>query len=304
MVIKRGTPVVLADGEVFYSVPECEIHSDRRECRGEAKRLIVVNDVPEVVVIPQQSGAAIRDLYELPSTVDLFRDSETPHDQKIGSDEIVDLGDGNVFITRATEGLKIKVNNQLFTETDGVASSMTGSQIAKLVFPCARNPTVKKLTSDGKIEIALNQTVEIANCDEFRVIRPDVNAGFQKNRIDRELAALRAGGARVTLVTEPQAAVIYHDVPIEKSNVTTTTDVLVPIPPGYPAGIPDNAFLPEGSPLINSTVGAVQEVQEFKGKRWQKKSVHPYQGANGVPWDANIHGFHTYHSEILCWLHA
>lgn len=303
-VIGEGEKVDLNEGDVFYSIPKCEVRQKRNKCEATPKRLVVVDDRWEVVIAPEQTGQSIRDLFNLRGDVDLFRDTESPNDMKVEPAESANLNDGSVFITRSASGLKIAVNNQFFTEADGVKNRMTGAEIAKLVFPGANCPTVRKITPDGKVEVLLNQAIDIEPCDEFRVIRRDVNAGFQAIRIERELSLLREGGANVSMIGGPRPAVIYHDVPTEKGGAESSTDVLVLIPSGYPAGIPDNAYLPEGSPLLKSTVGAVQEIAEFDGTRWQKKSLHPYIEPKGVRWDQNSHGFHTYYDEILSWLNG
>ena len=46
-----------------------------------------------------------------------------------------------------------------------------------------------------------------------------------------ELEQLRSAGLRVSLITEPIEAVIYHDLRTCPGDSGTTTDVLVPVPP-------------------------------------------------------------------------
>jgi len=82
-----------------------------------------------------------------------------------------------------------------------------------------------------------------------------------------------------------------------------TTDVLVKVPNGYPGGIIDNVFLPDGSPLLGCTPGSSQQTEVIDGHSWTQKSLHPHAG-KGVPWDKDKHGFHTYYCEGLNWLHA
>jgi hypothetical protein len=96
--------------------------------------------------------------------------------------------------------------------------------------------------------------------------------------------------------------VIYHDVPVRAGLPVSATDVLVRVPSGYPGGIIDNAFLPEGSPLLNCTPGGEQQVESFDGRSWKQKSIHPYTGS--VAWNKDRHGFHTYYAEMVSWLHA
>lgn len=297
-IILPGTEVDLANGEVFYSVPRCEVGDHREPCGAPPKRLVVVDDCPEIVVRSEQTGKSIRELFGLKCEVDLFRDLESPNDRKVEPDEAVDLDEGNVFYTRGAGGLKITVNNQVFREGDGVRKEMTGAEIAKLVFPNVQNPVVKKIAPGEKEEIPLNKTIPIQDCDEFRVIRPDVIAGFQSGRVERELQLLREGGASVTLLAG-ENAVIFHGVPTSGDGVS---DVLVTIPSAYPASMLDNAYLPSDSPLLKTAPGAEQDVAEFDGRKWRKKSVHPHSDKNNNPWDQNSHGLHTYYGNLLSWL--
>lgn len=303
-VIPRGAEVDLAEGSVFYSLPECEVKPDRGACHAGAKHVLTVDDRPATVLRLRQTARSIRDLFTIPSDHDLFVDLESPTDGAIGDPDEVDLADGNVFITRRHKGLTITVNNQKFTTRDGVKKRMTGRQIAALVFPDAPEPKVKKVVGSTKEDVPLDKEIDIHDCDEFRVIRSDVNAGFQASRIDREIGLLVARGVDVSVAKATPSAVVYHGLSVTRGTADYVTDVLVLIPDAYPAGAPDNAFLPADSPLLGMTVGAQQETMLVEGKPWVKKSVHPYLGANGIRWDQRIHGFHTYYNEVLSWLHA
>lgn len=81
-----------------------------------------------------------------------------------------------------------------------------------------------------------------------------------------------------------------------------TTDVLVPVPAGYPAAMLDLAYLPEGSALIGRVKGAPQTTINAGGRVWRQISYHPHNGGGGPPWNPNVHGFHTYIDELLTWL--
>ena len=301
-ILKKGEKVDLGKGSVFYSIPKCDAEVSRPACKSEPKILTVVDDNPEIVITANQTGQSLRELHRVPRDNDLFRDLESPQDQRVAPKDKVDLKDGNVFITRAGAGLRIKVNNQVFTEADGVTATMTGAAIAKLVYPNAPNPRVKETTPGDKAEIPLNQTVSIENCDSFRVFRKGVVAGFQANRLEAELEILRTGGGKVTLVESDRPVVIYHDVPYSLKGKEGVTDVLLPIPSGYPARMLDNAYLPSDCPILGAAPGATQEQMTANGQNWQKKSVHPHASNGGNPWDQNIHGIHTYYGEILSWL--
>ena len=291
----------LAEGTVFYSMPACEL-KPHPGCSESPKRIVVVDDCWEVVVKPEQSGRSIKELFSLPGEVELVRDLESPVDELVGDETAVDLADGEVFRTRKRcDLLAIIVNKKKFTTVDGVKPVMTGREIAALVYEKPEDTCVLQVKDGKETEVGLDQAVRIHDCDEFKVIRKNVNAGFQPSRIDRELDSLRANGVKVTLLTEPAPAVIYHEVPTRPGCSPPTSDVLVKVPGGYPAAFLDNAFLPDGSPLQGRVPGGVQHTETFGDRVWRQVSIHPHSG-NGVAWNKDRHGFHTYYDEILSWL--
>lgn len=125
-------------------------------------------------------------------------------------------------------------------------------------------------------------------------------------RIERELATLREGGQAATLIAAPRACVLYHSVPSSGGSLglPAETDVIVPVPGGYPASRIDLAGLPAGSPLLPRVAGGCnsQGMLELDGRRWQLASYHPYSGADGTGWNQMVHGFHTYFDHVLAWL--
>ena len=296
----------LAEGTVFYSVPACEV-KPRPGCDAPAKRAVDVDDRWEVVTKADQMGREIRDLFGLSEEIELLMDFKSPDDEVIGDDTAVDLREGEVFRTRKRKNLlTIIVNKKKFNSTQGVKPEMTGMEIAALVYDKPENTVVSQINKDGtETEIALGNTVKIHECgkpDEFKVIRKDVNAGFQANRIDRELVQLRENGVTVTLLAEPVPAVVYHGVPLKPGHPVGSSDVLVKVPGGYPAAFIDCAYLPEGSPLQGRIPGGFQGIETIGGRRWQLVSIHPYTG-NGTAWNKDRHGFHTYYDEMLSWLY-
>ena len=302
-VMPQTGSINLGLGNVFYTEPKCDV-PDRPVCEAPPKLGYTVNDLWEIVLRPQQTGKTLRDLFGLPDDAELLRDLHSPDDQLVGDSDSAEFGNGCVFRTRkAVRQLTIIVNKVRFSEADGVKPRMTGLEIATLVEKDqAKNTTVEEI-KPKMANVPLTEEVAIENCEEFKVIRGNINAGFQADRLARELELLRAGGASVTLVTEPVGAVIYHDVPVRGDFPIKTTDVLVKIPAGYPAGIIDNAFLPSDSPILTLTHGSPQQVEVIAGRSWRQKSIHPHAGA-GIAWDKNRHGFHTYFSEVQNWLHA
>jgi hypothetical protein len=83
------------------------------------------------------------------------------------------------------------------------------------------------------------------------------------------------------------------------------TDVLVPVPPGYPTGMIDMPALPADSPLTAHVVGGnnPQATIEVEGVIWKVLSYHPYTNGGGPPWNAMKHGFHDYYNHLYVWLH-
>ncbi len=125
-------------------------------------------------------------------------------------------------------------------------------------------------------------------------------------RIERELALLHEGGQIADLFTEGRAVVLYRQVPTGglAIGLPSTEDVVVPVPPGYPANMIDLAGLPVGSPFLGRARGSQnnQGVILVAGRQWQLASYHPHNGGGGPPWDQIRHGFHTYLDQIIAWL--
>jgi hypothetical protein len=125
-------------------------------------------------------------------------------------------------------------------------------------------------------------------------------------RISRELGSLREGGLVVEYHADGRPVVVYHDVPTAglRFGLPEVTDVLVPVPPGYPAALIDLAGLPVGSPFLPLVRGGGnnQGILTVNGRTWQLASYHPHNGGGGAPWNQNKHGFHTYLDHLIAWL--
>ena len=122
-------------------------------------------------------------------------------------------------------------------------------------------------------------------------------------RIHLELARLKEGGQEAALVTADRDYIQYQAVPT--AGEPSETDVLVPVPGGYPAGMIDLAGLPTGSPLLSRVMGGSNPqgaVTTPDGRHWTLASYHPHQGGGGPKWDPMEHGFHTYIDHLLSWL--
>jgi hypothetical protein len=127
-------------------------------------------------------------------------------------------------------------------------------------------------------------------------------------RIESELAQLRERGLGVDFFPDPpRPAVIYRSVPTdgESRGLPGETDVVVPVPSGYAAGMIDLAGLEVGSPFFTLVKGGnnCQGVIEVDGRSWHLASYHPHNGGGGPPWNANKHGFHTYYDYLVSWMY-
>lgn len=131
---------------------------------------------------------------------------------------------------------------------------------------------------------------------------------MNRERIERELACLRNGGQIAELFTDGRAVVLYRDVPTGGAGLglPPITDVIVPVPSGYPAALIDLAGLPIDSPFLPRVKGGRnnQGSLTVASRQWQLASYHPHNGGGGPPWDQTRHGFHTYIDHLISWLHC
>ena len=231
----------------------------------------------------------------------LVRDLKSPNDVVIDYAEAIPFVAGPVFVTREPEStLRITVNHRTFTDDDGVKEQMTGLAIAALVYP--ENPRKTKVQLGERV-IGHDEEITIEGCESFDVVRCDVKGGFELSRVQREVELLREGGANITVLESPTPAIIYHNLKTRPGCDPSQSDVLVPIPSGYPSEI-DWAYLPQSSPLIGRVQGSPQNHHiEALGTTWRQISYHPHRGGGAPPFNPTKHGFHTYVSEVLSWLH-
>lgn len=302
VVLPDDGEVDLAEGNVFYRLERCGVQP-RGACREAAKLAFVMNDRAEVTTRANQTGRTLRELFGLPPHARLYRDVEGPADDEIPAAAAARFVDGPVFYSREVHAeLKITVNSRVFSEHNGVRPEMTGLQVATLVYPENPQNTRVHLVSEGNREVPLAETLKIRGCEVFDVVRKEVTGGFERTRLDRELDDLRAGGLAVTLVESP-GAVVYHGLRTAAGAPVGATDVLVPVPGGYPGQMIDWAYLPQNSPLIGRVKGSPQGHKlDALGKVWQQISYHPHNGGGGPPWNPALHGFHTYLGELVSWL--
>ncbi len=93
------SPLDLAQGNVFRTSTSCE---RRRHVTVDAlpKLAFVVDDRWEITVQPNQTGQSVRGLLNVPPSLVLLRDHESPHDEPIDDHEQVAFAAGPVYITR------------------------------------------------------------------------------------------------------------------------------------------------------------------------------------------------------------
>lgn len=301
--IEDDAIVDLAEGNVFYTIARCD-YRPRGGCTAPAKLAWFIDDVAEITLRSDQTGRTLRELFGLTVAVRLFRDYESPRDESAGPDAKLPFAEGPVFYTRRAEaGLTISVNKQTFGSADGVKPEMTGREIGNLITdqPCE----VKHVVAGNEVIVGLDETVKIRCGEEFTVIRCNVVGGYEAARIERDLTILRENGAEADLITAPVGAVVFRDVPTRSGFPgLSKTDVLVVIPSAFPGAMLDGAYLPEGSPLLGKVAGQPKQgTLQAAGRTWELVSYHPHNGGGASAWNPNRHGFHTYYSEVLSWIH-
>jgi hypothetical protein len=296
----------LADGNVFYRLRACDQRP--KVCGGvaPAKLAFFVDDRAELTVNPHQTGHTLRELFGLSQATLLFRDFESSLDEPIAPGRAVSFLNGPVFYTRHHDtALTITVNSRRFTGAEGVKARMHGEEIATLVYPLRPRETRVWLRGAGDDrEIGLEEEVKIHGCEVFDVVRRKVDGGHELARVEREIGLVNAKGTEVKLISAPSPAVIYRGLRTAPGYPIANTDVLVPVPAGYPGQFIDWAYLPEGSPLIGRVAGSPQSrVIRADGRTWRQVSYHPHNGGGGASWDPTVHGFHTYAGELIAWLY-
>lgn len=300
VVLDDGQEIDLADGNVFYTQPKCDLQP-RGSCHSPPKLAYFVDDAFEITTNAHQTGVTLKGLFGLAPQKRLVRDYKSPNDVVINNAEAIPFVDGPVFVTRETKSaLRITVNHRSFSEVDGVKPLMNGLAVAALVYP--EDPRKTKVQLGDRM-IEHEDEITITGCEAFEVVRCDVKGGYELSRVQREVGLLVDGGASITVVASPTPAIVFHKMKTRSGHDPSHTDVLVPIPSGYPSEI-DWAYLPEPSPLIGKVQGSPQNHRiEALGTTWRQISYHPHRGGGAPPFNPTKHGFHTYFSEVLSWLH-
>lgn len=125
--------VDLKEGNVFFSL-------DRSRCRngaptGQPKLAWLVDDRPELTLLPSQTGQSLLDLFGLPASASLFRDYESPRDQPIGPVDPLAFGEGPVFYTRGRLCEPVMITIVVNTEPKKVQQThITYEEVLHLAF--------------------------------------------------------------------------------------------------------------------------------------------------------------------------
>jgi hypothetical protein len=127
-----------------------------------------------------------------------------------------------------------------------------------------------------------------------------------RERVERELLILQEGGLVAEYFDGDRDTVVYQGLPTAGAakGLPAITDVIVPVPDGYPGALIDLAGLPIDSPLFAHVAGGQNSQGELTvdGRQWRLASYHPHNGGGGPAWDQTRHGFHTYVDHLISWL--
>jgi hypothetical protein len=74
--------------------------------------------------------------------------------------------------------LHIFVNRRKFERGDGVKEAMTGAEIAALIGVPKENAVIRKESGPDKIDIGVDEQIEVKNGDHFLVTRKVVEGGY------------------------------------------------------------------------------------------------------------------------------
>lgn len=169
--------VDLADGNVFRVERGCQC-SHEIPCDAPPKLAFVANDRWEVTIVPRQTGTTLRGLFGLSERVELLRDHESPRDEPIGDDQVIEFADGPVFIARSST-ITVKVNNRPveFTKRKVTGLEFKQTAIAQKV-PIDVGFVLYRVNPDGGLGASIDdsETVVLKECDEFRCVAPDDNS--------------------------------------------------------------------------------------------------------------------------------
>jgi len=171
------TEVNLAEGNVFRTVPLCEV-LPRPHPTTPPKLAFVADDAWEVTITPRQTLESLRGLFGLPEDAELLRDYDSPDDEVIEPGAVVRFVDGPVFRTRI-KTITVKVNNKPVRFTK---RTVTGLEIKQTAI--AQGVAIEvgfvlyRVKPEGGLGRAIDddKKVVLKACDEFRCVAPDDNS--------------------------------------------------------------------------------------------------------------------------------
>jgi hypothetical protein len=137
--------VDLARGNVFKVAPRCE-PAPQPACASPAKLAFVCDDEWKVTLVSRQTGRSLKRLLNLPDDAMLLRDFESPHDEAVGDEAVVEFGDGAVFTCKnghAPGTVRIIVNGREKT-VEGRTISYAG--VVTLAFVAVDHNTLYTVT--------------------------------------------------------------------------------------------------------------------------------------------------------------
>jgi hypothetical protein len=176
-VIPLNAQVDLANGNVFRSSEACGASSAAPS--GAPKFAISLDDRWEIVVVADQTGRSIRELFGLPATVELLRDHESPFDEPIDDDERCVISTGPVFRSEKHCSVTVVVNNKkvVFTHRRVTGLEIKQTATKQGVNLCA-DCVLHRVKPGGGFGSAIrdHERVVLHEGDEFRCITPDDNS--------------------------------------------------------------------------------------------------------------------------------
>lgn len=178
VVIPSDADVDLAQGNVFRILESCENPSTSPIPGAAAKLAYVADDAWEVTVIPNQTTESLRGLLGLPDDAELFRDLESPNDQRIEPGELIRFEDGPVFRTQIkTIVVKINNNDVRFQRRVVTALELKKTAIAQGI-KIDEEFALYRIGNDGSLGPAIaDQDNVVLKCgDEFRCLAAHDNS--------------------------------------------------------------------------------------------------------------------------------
>lgn len=169
--LRDGQSIDLAEGNVFYTVPECE--APKPTGHAPPKLAFFVDDRPEETLRADQTGRLLRELFGFAADVLLFRDYESPNDEPIGLEEPVSFGDGPVFYSRRHKPhtITITINGKPYELTEHKAQVKELKKLAGI--PLA--DVLVQIVAGQMTPLDDNGVVEL-HCGDVFVSHPRDNA--------------------------------------------------------------------------------------------------------------------------------